>query len=46
MLSTVLIEEWTTYKVDCTNTFAQADLNEDVCVEYPSLFRLNLEPTM
>ena len=38
LLSTVLTEEWATQQVDYTNTFAQADLNEEVYVEYPRLF--------
>lgn len=38
LLSTVLTEGWTTRQVDYTNAFAQADLKEEVYVEYPRLF--------
>ena len=38
LLSTVLTEGWTTRQVDNTNAFAQADLKEEVYVEYPRLF--------
>lgn len=38
LLSTVLTEGWTTRQVDYTNAFAQAELKEEVYVEYPRLF--------
>lgn len=38
LLSTVLTEGWTTRQVDYTNAFVQADLAEEVYVEYPKLF--------
>ena len=38
LLSTVLTEGWTTRQVDYTNAFAQAELREDVDVEFPKLF--------
>jgi hypothetical protein len=38
LLSTVLTEKWTTRQVDYTNAFAQAELNEEVYVEFPRLF--------
>jgi Reverse transcriptase (RNA-dependent DNA polymerase) len=38
LLSTVLTERWTTRQVDYTNAFAQAELNEEVYVEFPRLF--------
>jgi hypothetical protein len=38
LLSTVLTEGWTTRQVDYTNAFAQAELKEEVFVEYPRLF--------
>jgi Reverse transcriptase (RNA-dependent DNA polymerase) len=38
LLSTVLTEGWTTRQVDYTNAFAQAELKEEVYVEYPRMF--------
>ncbi len=38
LLSTVLTEKWTTRQVDYTNAFAQAELHEEVYVEFPRLF--------
>ena len=38
LLSTVLTEGWTTRQVDYTNAFAQAELKEEVYVEFPRLF--------
>ena len=38
LLSTVLTEGWTTRQVDYTNAFAQAELKEEVYVEYPKMF--------
>ena len=38
LLSTVLTEGWTTCQVDYTNAFAQAELKEEVYVEFPRLF--------
>jgi hypothetical protein len=38
LLSTVLTEGWTTRQVDYTNAFAQADLREEVFLEFPKLF--------
>jgi hypothetical protein len=38
LLSTVLTEGWTTRQVDYTNAFVQAELKEEVYVEYPRLF--------
>jgi Reverse transcriptase (RNA-dependent DNA polymerase) len=38
LLCTVITEGWTTRQVDSTNAFAQADLKEEVYVEYPRLF--------
>lgn len=38
LLSTVLTEGWTTRQVDYINAFAQAELKEEVYVEFPRLF--------
>ena len=38
LLLTVLTEGWTTRQVDYTNAFAQADLKEEVYLEYPCMF--------
>ena len=38
LLSTVLTEGWATRQVDYTNAFAQADLKEEVYLEYPKMF--------
>ena len=38
LLSTFLTESWATRQVDYTNTFAQADINEEVYLEYSKLF--------
>ena len=38
LLSIVLTEGWATRQVDYTNAFAQADLSEEVYVEYPKMF--------
>ena len=35
---TVLTEGWSTRQVDYTNAFAQADLKEEVYLEYPRMF--------
>jgi hypothetical protein len=37
-LLTVLTEGWSTRQVDYTNAFAQADLKEEVYLEYPRMF--------
>jgi hypothetical protein len=37
-LSTVLTEGWTTRQVDYTNAFAQAELREEVFLEFPKMF--------
>ena len=38
LLSTVLTESWATRQVDYTNAFAQADLREEVYLEFPKMF--------
>ena len=38
LLSTVLTEGWATRQVDYTNAFAQAELNEEVYLEFPKMF--------
>ena len=38
LLSTVLTEGWATRQVDYTNAFAQADLREEVYLEFPKIF--------
>ena len=38
LLNLVLTEGWCTRQVDYTNAFAQAELNEEVFLEYPRLF--------
>ena len=38
LLSTVLTEGWATRQVDYTNAFAQANLNEEVYLEFPKMF--------
>jgi hypothetical protein len=38
LLSTVLTEGWATRQVDYTNAFAQAEINEEVYLEFPRLF--------
>ena len=38
LLLTVLTEGWSTRQVDYTNAFAQADLKEEVYLEYPCMF--------
>ena len=38
LLSTVLTEGWATRQVDYTNAFAQADLKEEVYLEFPRMF--------
>ena len=38
LLSTVLTEGWATRQVDYTNAFAQANLHEEVYLEYPKMF--------
>jgi Reverse transcriptase (RNA-dependent DNA polymerase) len=38
LLSTVLTENWYTKQVDYTNAFAQANLKEEVYIEYPRYF--------
>ena len=38
LLSTVLTEGWATRQVDYTNAFAQADLREEVYLEFPKMF--------
>ena len=38
LLSTVLTEGWSTRQVDYTNAFVQADINEEVYLEYPRMF--------
>ena len=38
LLSTVLTEGWATRQVDYTNAFAQANLKEEVYLEFPKMF--------
>jgi hypothetical protein len=38
LLSTVLTEGWATRQVDYTNAFAQAEINEEVYLDFPRLF--------
>jgi Reverse transcriptase (RNA-dependent DNA polymerase) len=38
LLSTVLTECWTTRQVDYTNAFAQAEIEDEMYVEFPRLF--------
>ena len=38
LLSIVLAESWATRQVDYTNAFAQADLREEVYLEFPKMF--------
>ena len=38
LLSTVLTEGWATRQVDYTNAFAQADIREEVYLEFPKMF--------
>ena len=38
LLTTVLTEGWVTRQVDYTNAFVQAELREEVYVEYPRMF--------
>jgi len=38
LLASIVPKGWTTQQVDYTNTFAHADINEEIYVEYPKLF--------
>jgi hypothetical protein len=38
LLVSILTKGWTTQQVDYTNAFAQAEINEEIYVEYPKLF--------
>jgi hypothetical protein len=38
LLSTVLTEGWNTRQVDYTNAFAQAEIHEEIYIEYPKSF--------
>jgi Reverse transcriptase (RNA-dependent DNA polymerase) len=38
LLASILTEAWTTRQVDYTNAFAQAEIKEEIYVEYPKLF--------
>jgi Reverse transcriptase (RNA-dependent DNA polymerase) len=38
LLASILTEGGTTQQVDYTNAFAQAEINEEIYVEYPKLF--------
>jgi Reverse transcriptase (RNA-dependent DNA polymerase) len=39
LLGIVLTEGWSTQQVDYTNAFAQAEIHEEIYVEYPKLFK-------
>jgi Reverse transcriptase (RNA-dependent DNA polymerase) len=38
LLASILTKAWTTRQVDYTNAFAQAEIKEEIYVEYPKLF--------